>query len=37
MYEGYWKDGKQHGKGVLIDKDKNRLEAEWIDGKRVKD
>lgn len=29
MYQGSWKDGKQHGKGILIDKDGNEMEAEW--------
>ena len=36
MYKGSWKDGKQHGKGTLVDKDGNQMEAEWNDGKRIK-
>jgi hypothetical protein len=36
MYKGSWSNGKQHGKGTLIDKDGRELEAEWMDGKKVK-
>ena len=35
-YRGQWKNGKQHGKGTLVDKDGNMTVAEWIEGKRVR-
>ena len=31
-YEGEWKDGMMHGKGVLTDLDGNKYEGEWEKG-----
>jgi len=31
-YEGYWKNGVRHGKGVR-EHEKGKLEATWVDGK----
>lgn len=33
-YEGQWKDGKQHGRGVSISSAGERKEGEWVEGKR---
>ena len=34
IYEGYWKNGKQHWKGREIDTDGDCYEGGWHDGKR---
>ena len=31
-YEGYWRSGKQHGKGVFIDAHGRRQEGNWDNG-----
>jgi hypothetical protein len=33
-YEGEWRDGKQHGCGIMTWTDGDRYEGEWRDGKR---
>ena len=35
-YEGYWKDGKQHGKGRFYLKDGTYRDNVWEEGKKVK-
>lgn len=35
-YKGYWKDGKQHGRGVYKGNGKGQMEGEWQDGKLVR-
>ena len=35
-YKGHWKDGKQHGKGILVDKEGQETEAELVEGKRIR-
>ncbi len=34
VYEGQWRDGKQHGHGIYTWADKRRYEGQWLDGKR---
>ena len=36
-YEGDWKEGKIHGKGVYLWKDKSRFEGEYVDGQKEGD
>ena len=31
-FEGFWKEGKEHGKGTLIDDDGSRDEGEYTNG-----
>ena len=31
-YEGYWFEGKQNGKGVLVDAEGKRKEGTWNNG-----
>lgn len=31
-YEGYWKGGKQHGKGMYQDANGRRQEGNWMEG-----
>ncbi len=31
-YEGEWKDGLPHGKGVITDKDGKKLETDYFQG-----
>jgi len=33
-YDGEWKNGKKHGKGVLTINDKT-IKGEWVEGKKV--
>ena len=33
VYKGLWENGKQHGKGVLIDQDGQIIEGIWVKGK----
>jgi hypothetical protein len=35
-YAGYWKNGKQHGSGVMTGEDGVEKKGEWIDGRRVR-
>jgi hypothetical protein len=35
VYKGAWKDGKQHGAGVIVDKDGKETRAEWAEGKKI--
>ena len=32
LFEGYWKNGKLHGKGRFIDSQGNSYEGEWKNG-----
>ncbi len=36
-YLGIWKDGQQHGKGIMIFEDGTKNEGEWLYGKKIKD
>ena len=36
MYEGEWLAGKQHGKGVFMNKNKDYKSGIWENGKRLK-
>ena len=33
-YDGEWKDGKKHGRGVLTCANGEKYDGEWKDGKR---
>jgi hypothetical protein len=35
VYEGEWKNGRQHGRGVYIDVDGSRKEGLWQKGVNV--
>jgi hypothetical protein len=35
VYEGLWKDGKQHGIGVFTSKDGQVRKGEWQFGKKI--
>ena len=35
-YEGFWGNGKQHGKGIYYNAEGRRKEGEWNEGKRVR-
>jgi hypothetical protein len=35
IYKGDWKDDKENGKGILVDKNGTEIEGEWLDGKRL--
>jgi len=35
-YEGEWKNGKQHGKGKLINAKGEPKEYEWVEGRKIK-
>ncbi len=35
-YDGEWRDGKQHGRGVFITAAGKKREAEWGEGKRLR-
>lgn len=35
-YEGYWRDGKQNGKGKYILQDGSIRSGVWEDGKRIR-
>jgi hypothetical protein len=32
---GEWHEGKQHGKGIYVNKDGSRKEGIWEEGKRI--
>ena len=32
IYKGYWKDGTEHGQGMIIQPDGTKKEGEWING-----
>ena len=34
LYEGYWKENKQHGVGCLVDIDGGVYVGEWVEGKK---
>ena len=36
IYKGHYKAGKQHGKGILINKKGEKREVEYVEGKLVK-
>jgi hypothetical protein len=37
MYNGYWKNGKQHGEGLFFAPDENKWKKGiWNEGKRVR-
>jgi MORN repeat len=35
-FEGYWKEGKQHGSGAYYAVNGEKREGEWSDGRRLK-
>ncbi len=35
IYKGGWKDDKENGKGILVDKNGTEIEGEWLDGNRL--
>ena len=37
MYEGSWKDNKQHGKGTYTDQNGKSQSGIWNDGERKKE
>ena len=34
-YEGFWKDGKQHGKGVVTNSLQKKIYMEYFEGKKI--
>jgi hypothetical protein len=36
IYDGTWKDGKQHGRGKFITKDGIERIGEWENGKKIR-
>ncbi len=36
MYDGEWKDGQHHGKGIMRYADDYINYGEWKDGKRIR-
>ena len=35
-YEGFWKDGKQHGKGVVTNSLQKKIYMEYFEGKKIR-
>lgn len=34
-FKGNWKNGKLHGKGLMIDSQGNETEVEWDEGMKI--